>query len=82
MNTSRTMEWMLLQARQSTPLVFRLLKATVPGEIENIIKELKVGEDTKRKKRVPGIVGLELNKKAGNKKGTRSNPDHNHSTRK
>jgi E1A/CREB-binding protein len=46
----------------------------IPGEIENIVKEVKVGEDAKRKERAPEIAGLELSKKAGNKKGTRSNP--------
>jgi E1A/CREB-binding protein len=46
----------------------------IPGETENIIKEVKVGEEAKRKERLSEIAGLELNKKTGNKKGTRSNP--------
>jgi hypothetical protein len=46
----------------------------IPGEIENIIKKVKVGEHTKRKERVPENVELKLNKMAGNKNETMSNP--------
>jgi TAZ zinc finger/Zinc finger, ZZ type len=46
----------------------------IPGEIENIIKEVKGEEEAKRQERFSEAVGLESYKKTGKKKGTRSNP--------